>query len=123
MRVTHPQYGSVPIKNLPCKDEVLLSWWARSLELMDPEALQFAIDGRLGENWNPEYFRKICCPTLIIQADAKWGGLVTERDVQQCKASVPNTVHVLLDNIGHSLHIHQPGPVLRALSNFLGSLA
>jgi len=122
MTVTHPQYGTLLLKNLPFNDDVFLSWWARSLERMDPEALEFATDGRLGESWNPEYFRKICCPTLIIQADPKWGGLVTERDVAECKRSVPNTVHVLLDNVGHSLHIHQPGPVLRALVNFLGSL-
>ena len=123
MKVTHPAYGTVLMKNLPFNDEVFLSWWARSLELMDPEALEFANDGRLGESWQPEYFRKICCPTLIIQADPKWGGLVTERDMTECKKSVPNTVHVMLENVGHSLHIHQPGPVLRALSNFLGSLS
>lgn len=122
MKVTHPAYGTVLVKNLPFNDEVFLSWWARSLEMMDPEALEFATNGRLGESWNPEFFRKICCPTLIIQADPKWGGLVTDRDINECKKSVPHTVHILLDNVGHSLHIHQPAPVLRALSNFLGSL-
>ncbi|HEY5164080.1 MAG TPA: alpha/beta hydrolase [Terriglobales bacterium] len=122
MTVMHPAYGPVLFKDLPFNDEVFLTWWARSLMLMDPEALQMAIDGRLGASWDPEYFRKISCPTLIIQADPKLGGLVTERDVRECKAAVPQTVHIMLENVGHSLHIHQPGPVLRALGNFLGSL-
>ena len=122
MTVTHPAYGTVLLKDLPFNDEVFLAWWARSLAMMDPEALEMAVDGRLGASWSSDYFRKIQCPTLIIQADPKWGGLVTERDVRECKAAVPQTVHVLLENVGHSLHIHQPGPVLRALGNFLGSL-
>jgi pimeloyl-ACP methyl ester carboxylesterase len=120
--VAHPQYGSVLMKTLPFNDEVFLNWWAHSLQMMDPEALQFAVDGRLSATWDPEYFRKICCPTLIIQADPKWGGMVTERDITACKAAVPQTVHVMIKDVGHSLHIHQPGPVLRALGNFLGSL-
>ena len=109
-------------KDLPFNDEVFLRWWARSLSLMDPEALEMAIDGRLGASWKSEYFRKITCPMLIIQADPKWGGLVSERDVREGKAANPQTVHVLLKDVGHSLHIHQPRPVLRALGNFLGSL-
>lgn len=122
MKVTHPAYGTVLFKDLPFNDEVFLLWWARSLSMMDPEALEMAVDGRLGASWRSDYFHKITCPTLIIQADPKWGGLVTERDVRECKAAVPQTVHVLLENVGHSLHIHQPGPVLRALGNWLGSL-
>ena len=122
MTVTHPQYGAVLFKDLPFNDEVFLSWWARSLQMLDPEALASAVDGRLGASWNSEYFRKICCPTLIIQADPKWGGLVGERDIRECRAANPHTVHVLLKDVGHSLHIHQPAPVLRALGNFLGSL-
>lgn len=122
LKVTHPAYGTVVFKNLPFNDEVFLKWWARSLSMMDPEALQMAIDGRLGASWRSDYFRNIKCPTLIIQADPKWGGLVTERDVRECKGAVPQTVHIMLENVGHSLHIHQPGPVVRALMNFLGSL-
>jgi pimeloyl-ACP methyl ester carboxylesterase len=122
MTVTHPAYGTLLFKDLPFNDEVFLAWWARSLMMMDPEALEMAIDGRLGASWSAEYFRKIACPTLIIQADPKWGGILGERDVRECKAAVPQTVHILLENVGHSLHIHQPGPVLRALGNFLGTL-
>ncbi len=120
--ISHPAYGTLLFKDLPFNDEVFLAWWARSLTMMDPEALEMAIDGRLGASWNSEYFRKIACPTLIIQADPKWGGLVSERDVRECKEAVPQTVHILLENVGHSLHIHQPGPVQRALGNWLGSL-
>ena len=122
MKVTHPAYGAVVFKDLPFNDEVFLAWWARSLTMMDPEALAMAVDGRLGASWKSDYFRKITCPTLIIQADPKWGGLVTEKDIHECKAAVPQTLHILLENVGHSLHIHQPGPVLRALGNWLGSL-
>ena len=122
MQLTHPAFGTVKLKTLPFHDESYLRWWARSLMMMDPEALAMAVDGRLSENWDPEFIRKVACPMLLIQADPKFGGLVTARDVEACRASIADTVHVLLKDVGHSLNIHQPGPVLRALLNFLGSL-
>jgi pimeloyl-ACP methyl ester carboxylesterase len=122
MPLHHPQYGEVLFKNIPFNDDAFLYWWANSLQHMDPQALEMAIDGRLGASWNSEWVKKIACPMLILQADPKWGGLVTARDVEAARSANPRTVHVLLNNVGHSLHIHQPGPVLRALANFLGSL-
>ncbi|MGH9524741.1 MAG: alpha/beta fold hydrolase [Terriglobales bacterium] len=122
MPLHHPQYGEVLFKNIPFNDEAFLTWWACSLRLMDPQALEMAIDGRLGASWSSEWVKRISCPLLILQADPKWGGLVTQRDVDAAKAANPLTVHVLLTNVGHSLHIHQPGPVIRALGNWLGSL-
>lgn len=122
LTITHPAYGTAKLRSLPFHDEAFLRWWARSLMAMDPEVLTMAVDGRLSENWRPEFVEEICCPTLIIQADPKWGGLVTPRDVQACRAAVKDVVHVTLEGVGHSLHIHQPGPVLRVLLNFLGSL-
>ena len=46
MPLTDPQYGQVLFKNIPFNDEAFLNWWARSLLMMDPQALEMAIDGR-----------------------------------------------------------------------------
>ena len=48
MPLHHPQYGEVLFKDIPFNDEAFLNWWARSLQAMDPQALEMAIDGRLG---------------------------------------------------------------------------
>lgn len=122
MPLRHPHYGEVLFKNIPFNDEAYLHWWARSLQAMDPQVLEMSLDGRMGAGWNSDWVKSIRCPLLVLQADPKWGGLVTQRDVDAARQSNPRTVHVLLSNVGHSLHIHQPRPVMRALGNWLGSL-
>jgi pimeloyl-ACP methyl ester carboxylesterase len=115
--------GCARMKDLPFYDEVFLRWWARSLLQLDPEVLQMAIDGRSAENWRGlEFMRQIRCLVMLMQADPKWGGIMSAKDVACAKSVLRDVVHVCLEGVGHALHIHQLGPVARVLGNFLASL-
>jgi pimeloyl-ACP methyl ester carboxylesterase len=115
--------GCACMKDLPFNDEAFLRWWAQSLLQLDPEVLEMAIDGRLAENWRGlEFVRQIRCPVMLMQADPKWGGIMTAEDVACAKSVLHDVVHVCLEGVGHALHIYQPQPVARVLGNFLASL-
>jgi pimeloyl-ACP methyl ester carboxylesterase len=81
------------------------------------------IDGRTLDRWDPDdLIARIECPTLLLQADPKMGGLMTDEDVSRIKANCPDAQVARMTGIGHSLHMYDPVPVLRALMNFLISL-
>jgi len=118
-----PVYGEVPMKSFPKFDEPYLTAWARSLSQLDPDTLAMTLDGTAVENWRPEEFlRNIKCPTLLMQADPKMGGLMSDNDVKLARELLPNSMHVRMDGLGHSLHMSEAAPVLRVLANFMGSL-
>jgi hypothetical protein len=50
------------------------------------------------------------------------GGLMTDNDVARIKAASVDVQHVRLNGVGHSLHMFDPAPILRALMNFLVTL-
>jgi pimeloyl-ACP methyl ester carboxylesterase len=123
MCLESPVFGKVPMKMFPGCDDAYLFAWARCLSQMDPDVLNMTLDGRAFLGWEPaELIQKINCPTLLIQADPKMGGLMSDYDVQQIKAACPNVQHALMAGIGHSLHMYDATPVVRALTNFLCTL-
>lgn len=123
MKLESPVFGGVPMKMFPGCDDAYLSAWARCLSQMDPEVLDMALDGTAFVGWHPaELIRKITCPTLLIQADPKMGGLMSDRDVQEIKAACPDTQVARMAGIGHSLHMYDAPAVVRALTNFLCTL-
>ena len=67
--------------------------------------------------------QRITCPTLLLQADTKLGGLMSDSDVALAKQLLAHPVHVRFDTLGHGLYMQNPEPVLRAVTNFLDSLA
>jgi pimeloyl-ACP methyl ester carboxylesterase len=116
--------GEVPMKLLPGADEAYLTAWARSLSHLDPATLTMSLNGQSAENWRPEEFlRGVRCPMLLIQADPRAGALMSDEDVRRVKEIRPDVQHVKLEGLGHSLHMFQAAPVLRAFTNFLSTLA
>jgi pimeloyl-ACP methyl ester carboxylesterase len=123
MSLHSPVYGEVAMGQLPECDQPYLSSWARSLSQLDPETLEMALDGRASQNWRPDDFlRKVKCPTLLIQADPKMGGLMTTDGVAQARGLLAESQHICLDGLGHSLQMSDPEPVRRAVTNFLSAL-
>jgi pimeloyl-ACP methyl ester carboxylesterase len=123
MTLESPMFGKAPLKMFPGCDEPYLSAWARALSQLDPDVLKMTIDGRTLYRWNPdELIAGIKCPTLLIQADPKMGGLMTDEDVARIKAANADVQHARIHGIGHSLHMFDPAPILRALMNFLSTL-
>jgi pimeloyl-ACP methyl ester carboxylesterase len=122
--VLHSPNGPVAMKSFPKFDEPYLTAWARSLSQLDPDTLRMTLDGRAAENWRPEEFlRNVQCPTLLMQGDPKFGALMSDDDVAQARELLQNSMHIRMEGLGHSLHISEPEPVLRALGNFLIAMA
>lgn len=123
MTLESPLFGKAPFKLFPGCDEPYLSAWARALSLLDPDVLRMTLDGRTLGRWDPdELISRIECPTLLIQADPKMGGLMSDEDVTRIKAAKPDVQHARMNGVGHSLHMFDPAPILRALMNFLVAL-
>jgi pimeloyl-ACP methyl ester carboxylesterase len=123
MRLESPIFGRVPMKMLPGCDDAYLSAWAKCLSQLDPDVLNMTLDGRAFSGWDPsDLVQKIKCPTLLIQADPRMGGLMTDDDIRCIKAARPDTQVARMNGIGHSLHMLDAPPVVRALTNFLCTL-
>ncbi|MGZ4789911.1 MAG: alpha/beta fold hydrolase, partial [Terriglobales bacterium] len=123
MMLPSPIYGNVPMKSLPGCDAPYLAAWARSLSHLDPDALQMTIDGRAAQNWRPEEFLpNVKCPVLLMQADPRMGGLMSDDDVMQARELLPDSMHIRMDGLGHSLQMAEAAPVLRVLTNFLNAM-
>jgi len=123
MTFSSPIFGKVPFKMFPGCDDPYLSAWARSLSLLDPDVIKMTLDGRTLNGWNPdELVARIKCPTLLLQADPKMGGLMTDHDIARIKTAHAQVQVARMTGIGHSLHMYDPAPILRALMNFLVTL-
>ena len=116
-------FGEVQMKTLPNTDEAYLAAWASSLARMDPAALAMTLDGRAIEKWRPkEFLQKVECETLLLQADPKLGGLMTDEDVLGARGLLRKSLHVQVGGVGHSLQMSDAAAVGRVVTNFLVSI-
>ena len=100
-------------------------WLAQSLYQNDPDMLTFLIDetDRTAVGYDMVVvLPSIRCPVLLLQADPKAGGFLTDAEVEQGLLLLSQPTHVLLEGISHRLHNEQKDPVLRAIMDFLASL-
>jgi pimeloyl-ACP methyl ester carboxylesterase len=104
-------------------DAAYLRAWAVSLRRLDPDTLRMTLDGRAAATWDGRKFvQKVRCPTMLLQADPKYGALMSDDDVGCALAAIPGAMHVKIEGIGHALHIYQAAPVVRAVLSFLATL-
>ncbi len=121
--VEAPNFGRVRVGALPGMDAAYLRAYAASLKQLDPEALKMTLDGRAAATWDGrKLVERVRCPSLLLQADPRFGALMSDDDVQCALAAIPGAVHVRLEAIGHGLHLYNAPPVVRAVLNFLATL-
>lgn len=66
---------------------------------------------------------QITCPTLLLQADPEHGGLMSDDEVKDAKALLPEPHHVQLQGIGHGLFTENHDVCMTAIRAFLSSLS
>ena len=67
-------------------------------------------------------FPVIRCPVLLLQADPRSGGMMTDDEVTQALPLLAEPSHVRLEGVSHALHHIHPDLVLAALTDFFGSV-
>jgi pimeloyl-ACP methyl ester carboxylesterase len=100
-------------------------WLAQNLYQNDPDMLTILIDEpyRAAAGYDMAVvLPSIRCPVLLLQADPKAGGFLTDAEVEQGIPLLSQPTHVLLEGVSHVLHNEQKEPVLQAITDFLTSL-
>jgi pimeloyl-ACP methyl ester carboxylesterase len=95
---------------------------AESLAHNDPTFLAMILDDpeRAHEGFAVEtLLPAIPCPTLLLQADERRGGLMTDEHVELAKRCLPQPRHVKLSGIGHALFVDDHDAVLQIVRTFL----
>ena len=101
----------------------ILSEWARSAALTDPEALAMSLDGSAFQCWTPPtILPRISCPVLLMQANPQLDALLSDADVEFAKKLLPRAEHVKFPLLGHALFMQRPEPVLKEVLRFLDRL-
>lgn len=97
--------------------------WAKSLTLVDPEAIRVLADGSVFDGYAPDVLLPLVrCPTLLMQADPARGANMRESDVARARELLRDVTTVQIPDASHGLHEDAPALVSRALVNFLTSL-
>ncbi len=100
-------------------------WLAQNLYQNDPDMLTILIDepDRAAAGYDAVVvLPSIRCPVLLLQADPKAGGVLTDAEVEQGLPLLSQPTHVLLEGVSHVLHNEQKKPVLQAITDFLTTL-
>ncbi len=105
------------------RDGTSLRFSAKCLKQLDPEVLEPIVEGCWLERYERDsILRRIQCPTLLLQGDVRFGGMLTDEDANQVEKLIRDCTRVRLNGVGHLIHWVETGTVLRLVMGFLGSL-
>jgi len=95
---------------------------ARSLAGHDPAFLDALLD-RFDETFAaldvPSLLSRLRCPVLLLQADPRAGGLMSDDDVALVRRHVGPVTVTRLDGVSHGLQLQDPRAVADALTDWL----
>ena len=105
------------------RDGATLRFMAASLQQVDPKVMTPIVECQWLTGYDVEsVFRNLQCPTLVLQADCNAGGMLTDDDAAQMKASAAQATCVKMPGVGHLMHWAQTQQVLNLTYGFLDSL-
>jgi pimeloyl-ACP methyl ester carboxylesterase len=106
------------------RDATSLRFFAACLTQVDPSVLDPLIEGRWLAGYEMDaIFRRIQCPALLLQAEIRCGGMLTDHDADRFERLVTRAMRIRFPNVGHSIHWTDTPGTLRYVLGFLGSLA
>ena len=104
------------------RDPSSLRFMAACMMKMDPTVVEPVVAKRWLKDWNWEEFAaQVRQPTLILRADEKAGGMLTEHDCNRLCSLLEDPVPVLFANSGHNLHWLRSVDLCNCLHTFLDS--
>ena len=105
------------------EDSDMFVWLAANLYHNDPEMLTAVLDGTMTEGYEMErVLPAIRCPVLLLQSDPDAGGMMTDLGVERALRLLAHPRHVRFERAGHFFFHPDQEPVLRAVTEFFGSL-
>ncbi|MEQ1853935.1 MAG: alpha/beta hydrolase, partial [Chthoniobacteraceae bacterium] len=114
-----PSSGGVSKRLGELRDRASLAWSAECLANLDPEVLTPVIEGRWLDGYDPAAVAaRICCPVLLLQADTKTGGALSEEDAQLFTGAARDCRDEKFPGCGHLLHWLQPQRVAQLILSF-----
>lgn len=114
-----PELAVSYLANLP----LALRSVAKSLRQLDPDVMVHFRDGRLTGDYDAgTLLPRVHCPVLLLQGDPGRDALMTDEDVRRSLGLLPEATHVLLDGLGHALHVEDAQAVLEVVLPFLKTL-
>ena len=104
------------------RDLSSLRFMAACMMKMDATVVEPVIQLRWLENWNWGHAAaQVEQPTLILRADEKAGGMLTEQDCCRLCSLLNDPVPIFFANSGHNLHWLRSVDVAHTVHTFLGS--
>ena len=104
------------------RDASSLRFMAACMSKMDADVIAPVVEGCWLAEWDWEQLAaRVHQPTLILRADEKAGGMLTEQDCQQLCSLLADPVPVFFSNSGHNLHWLRPQDVCNSVHTFLDS--
>ncbi len=105
------------------RDAISLRFSAACLKHLDPEVLQWPLDGRWLEGSDVEStLTRVKVPTLLIQADTALGGVLPDADARAAATLIRESVHIKLPGVGHNVHSTMTECFMLLVLPFLNSL-
>jgi pimeloyl-ACP methyl ester carboxylesterase len=115
-----PSSGGVSNRLGELRDRASLTWSAECLKKLDPEVLTPVIEGRWLDGYDPAAVAaRIRCPVLLLQADTKTGGALSEDDATLFTSSARNCRVGKFPGCGHLLHWLQPHRVAQLIHSLV----
>lgn len=119
-----PSSGGATKRLGDLRDRASLAWSAECLAKLDPEVLTPVIASRWLDGYDTAAIAaRIRCPVLLLQADAKAGGALTEEDAQLFTRAAHDCRVERFPGCGHQLHRDHAQKVLQAVREFAASFS
>ncbi|HKQ72447.1 MAG TPA: alpha/beta hydrolase [Blastocatellia bacterium] len=113
--------GKTAFRNV--RDASALRFAAKCLQQLDPAVMSPIVQSQWLKGYDLRSIAgRIKSPTLVMQADANTGGMLTDGDADLLERTMADVTRVRIGGVGHQIHTAAPDAALRIALGFLESL-
>ncbi|HZN11633.1 MAG TPA: alpha/beta hydrolase [Blastocatellia bacterium] len=113
--------GKIALRQV--RDASALRFTAKCLQQLDPAVMTPIAQSQWLQGYDLQAIAgRIQAPTLVMQADANAGGMLTDEDANLLEQTIADVTRVRVSGLGHQIHTAAPDAALRIVLGFLESL-